>query len=58
MRYESRFADTAHRMAVVTLGAWLAVVLALATGAAAAGTVGTSLPADFPVIMAGLAPVW
>ena len=55
MRYESRFADTARqswtRMAVVTLGAWLAVVLALATGAAAGGTVGTSLPPDFPVIM-------
>ena len=51
MSNESRFADTARRTAVVALGAWFAVVLALATGAAADGLVGTSLPPDFPVIM-------
>jgi pimeloyl-ACP methyl ester carboxylesterase len=55
MRQESRSAGKtqqswAHR-AVVTAGAWLAVVLALVTGAAAAGTVGTTLPSDFPVII-------
>jgi pimeloyl-ACP methyl ester carboxylesterase len=36
---------------LVTLAAWLAVVFALATGAGAGGAVGTSFPADFPVII-------
>src|SRR5215469_18460292 len=36
---------------LVTHAAWLAVVFALATGAGAGGAVGTSFPADFPVIV-------
>jgi len=36
---------------LVALAAWLAVVCALATGAGAGGTVSTSFPADFPVII-------
>ena len=38
-------------LTLVTLAAWLTVVFALATGAGAEGTVGTSFPADFPVII-------
>ena len=38
-------------VAAVALAAWLSVAFVLATGAGAGGTVGTSLPADFPVII-------
>ena len=55
MNHEVRFEDNVRhlpaRAVVNALAAGLAVLLALATGAGAGGAVGTSLPADFPVIV-------
>jgi len=54
MTHESRPEQNIDRsragVAVVALAAWLAAVLVLVPGADAGGTVGTSLPPDFPVI--------
>jgi len=53
-RFLSAIHNARHRrvpVTLVTLAAWLAVVFALATGADAGGAVGTSFPADFPVII-------